>query len=193
MGTNGVDLSAFQSSVTVKSFTGLDFVIAKATEGTTVKDPTYSTWAAETEDAGAQFGAYHFFHAENKAAMQEADVFCAYARPRTGLSLWLDYETYGASPEDDAAQIALFISTVKQNVGSQQKVGLYVNGTGLNRILPYRAAIGMSALWYAAPSMGMTDQGAAMKWEIHQYETLDGIDRNYSTWSIQDWVNYAAW
>jgi GH25 family lysozyme M1 (1,4-beta-N-acetylmuramidase) len=193
MGTNGVDLSSFQSSVTVKSFTGLDFVIAKATEGTGVKDPLYNQWASETEEAGAQFGAYHFFHAENSQAVQEADVFCAYARPRTGLSLWLDYETYGKTAEDDAAQIALFIETVRGNVGNQQKIGLYVNEIGLSRMLPYRASLGISALWYAAPSMAMTDQGAAMTWDIHQYEVLDGVDRDYSTWSVQDWINYAAW
>ena len=80
-----------------------------------IKDPTYPSWASESEDLGVAFGAYHFFHAENLNADAQADVFCAYARPRNGLMLWLDYETWGASGEQDAQEIALFSDTVKLN------------------------------------------------------------------------------
>lgn len=193
MSTNGIDLSQYQSKLTLKSFTGLDFVIAKATEGLTVKDPTYNMWALEAFDLGIGFGAYHFLHTPDQRGKEEADMFCAYARPRSGLSLWVDYETYGVSGEADAEVIELFISTVKLNVGKQQKVGLYANRTGLERLLPYRNSLDVSALWYADPSHPMTDQAAPLKWQIHQYETYQGVDRNYSIWSKEDWESYTKW
>lgn len=193
MATNGIDVSSFQSGVALKSFTGLDFVLAKATEGTNVKDGMYNTWASEAEALGVQFGAYHFFHAENLQAEKEADLFCAVARPRDNLTLWLDYETYGESPEADAQAIELFISTVQLNVGVQQKVGLYVNGTGLARVMPFRAQLKMAALWYADPSHPMTDQAGLIDWDVHQYEIVGGVDRNYSVWSKAKWESYAAW
>jgi len=190
-GTNGVDMSQYQAGNALRSFTGLDFCIAKATEGTTVKDPTYNQWASEAEELGIAFGAYHFFHAENLNADAQADMFCAYARPRNGLMLWLDYETWGASGEVDAQEIALFTDTVRLNV-PEAKVGIYTNGTGLARILPYRHTIQMAALWYA-DNRPMLDQGALLGWEIHQYEVLNGVDRDYSKWTRAQMDAYAAW
>ena len=193
MPSNGIDLSRFQAGVSLHGMTGLDFVIAKATEGTTFKDASYNTFASETEAAGAQFGAYHFFHAEKLNARAQPDTFCAFARPRSGLSLWVDYETYGASGEADAEEIALFISEIKLNVGPQQKVGIYCNETGLSRIFPYRSEIPFNGLWYAQPSIPMTSQNALLPWQIHQYETLDGIDRNYSTWTPEQFKSFWTW
>ena len=193
MSTNGIDLSNFQAGTSLHGMTGLDFVIAKATEGTTFKDKSYPIFASEAEAAGAQFGAYHFFHAENMNARAQADTFCAYARPRSELSLWVDYETYGKDGQTDAEELALFISEIKLNVGQQQKVGIYCNGTGLARIFPYRAEIPFNGLWYATLDGHVDAQTAKMPWQINQYEVFQGIDRNTSIWTPAQWKSFWAW
>jgi GH25 family lysozyme M1 (1,4-beta-N-acetylmuramidase) len=193
MGSNGVDLSEFQAGTSLAALTGLDFVIAKASEGDTIADPTYNLWASQAEEAGAQFGAYHFFHPETFNARAQAEFFVSVANPRSGLSLWVDYETY--TPEGgqvDAEEIGLFISTVKIAV-PQAKVGIYANGTGLGKILPFLREIPFNGFWYANPSTPMTQQSAGLSWQIHQYESLDGIDRDYSTWSPAQFASYWKW
>jgi len=128
MGTNGVDVSQYQYGTDLTHMSGLDFVIAKASEGHTIQDRSYGMWAQQAQAANAQFGAYHFFHAEALRTRAEADFFCSIARPRSGLSLWVDYETYGVSGQHDAEMLGYFIREVKGNIGNQQKVGFIVMG-----------------------------------------------------------------
>jgi GH25 family lysozyme M1 (1,4-beta-N-acetylmuramidase) len=194
MPSNGVDLSDDQAGLELSSLAGLDFVIAKAVEGlTTDGATTYAGWAAQAEEVGAQFGAYAFFHPELLNARAQSDYFCTKANPRSGLSLWIDYETYGASGAADAEELGLFIDQIKVNVGNQQKVGIYANGTGLARILPYLAEIPFNGFWWANPSVPMTTQSTGLEWQIHQYESLNNIDRDYSTWTPGEFATYWQW
>ena len=41
----------------------------------------------------------------------------------------------------------------------------------------------MAALWYADPSHAMMAQDALLGWEVHQYEVVNGVDRNWSKWT----------
>ena len=194
MPANGIDVSEYQQGTDITKISGLDFVIAKATQGTTITDPTYEEWAGEAEKAGAQFGAYHFARAELLNARAQADFFSATARLRSGLSAWIDYETYGASGQADAEFLGYFAREVQYNSGSKrQKIGIYCNKTGLSRIKPWLHEIPYSALWLADPSSPMTTQNPGMAWQVHQYEVFEGIDRNYSTWSRADWESFWKW
>lgn len=192
-GSNGIDLSSWQTGKIITGMPGLDFVIAKASEGVTLEDDMYQSWASGAERVQAQFGAYHFAHPENLKARAEADFFCATAQPRSGLSLWVDYESYGDSGQIDAEWLGYFVCEVKRNVGNQQKVGIYCNGEGLARIQPYLHEIPYNGLWYADPDRGMTVQNPAMSWQVHQYEVFEGIDRNWSVWSAEEWISYWKW
>ena len=197
MGTNGIDVSEYQHGTDITKMPGLDFVIAKACQGSTngggFEDTVYGEWAEQTEAAGAHFGAYCYFRPELLNARAQADYFCAVSRPRSGLSLWIDYETYGISGQHDAEEIGFFAAEVKRNTGNRGKIGIYCDDFGLNRILPYLAEIPYSALWNADPSRGMTVQNPSLAWQVHQYETLDNIDRDYSTWSRADWESFWTW
>jgi GH25 family lysozyme M1 (1,4-beta-N-acetylmuramidase) len=79
----GIDVSHYQGTPDwsrVKS-SGVRFVIAKATEGTTFLDSQYSTNKQQLEALGIAFGAYHFANPDTSAgdAVAEADWYLANA------------------------------------------------------------------------------------------------------------------
>lgn len=193
MPSNGVDVSNFNAGLELKSLSGLDFAIAKVTEGTTFIDSTFNEFASQAKAmAIGHFGGYHFFHAENLNARAQAEFFCKHVVPRSGWSLWVDYETFGVSGQVDAEEIGFFIDEVKAEY-PHAKVGIYTNGVGLSRIRPYLPEIGFTGLWYAAPSIPMTEQIEPLPWLIHQYEELNGIDRDYCTLSVAELRSLFTW
>jgi GH25 family lysozyme M1 (1,4-beta-N-acetylmuramidase) len=194
VGVNGVDLSNQNGGVNLASVSPApSFLIAKASEALSFTDSTYPAYAAKAFDMGIPFGAYHFFHAENKQARGEAHNFMVSARPRSLLSLWVDYETYGESGQADAEEIGFFIDEVKLNF-PRAKVGIYCNETGYNRLHPYFAEIPFQGLWYANPSIPMTAQGDnGIFWQVHQYATVGGIDRDYWDWDTGKIWQYYQW
>ena len=100
MGINGVDLSSNNSAAILSPPPA--FNIAKATEGTTFTDPQYANYADYAFMRGMQFGAYHFFHAENLSARAEADHFMTIAKPRSLLCL-----LYTSDAADDSLRVDL--------------------------------------------------------------------------------------
>ena len=82
---------------------GYRFVFAKATEGITFTDPTYSINRAGTEAFGLRFGAYHFARPAGTSdalrttnAIAQADHFVDVAEPKPGeLPPVLDFEKTG--------------------------------------------------------------------------------------------------
>lgn len=209
MGTNGIDVSNNNGRLDLThGFTGLDFVIAKATEGTGFVDPLLPWYHAQARAAGALFGAYHFGHMEQSAGKAEAGNFLtALAKiggPAPGMSLWYDYEAppggWQTTPDNDAGVITDFRSHII-DARPGAKVGIYSDLDGFGRILPILHAAGFQAydaLWLADPTgqAETTDAplarfGAA--WNIHQYEEFHGIDRNYSRWDREGMTRAFAW
>lgn len=195
MGSYGIDVSNNNGRINLqKEGIRPAFVFAKASEGTTFTDPDYGYYASQAEDNDAQFGAYHFLHPEQMNARAEAEHFMIAARPRSFLSLWVDYEVYSASAQSDAEEIGFFIETCKA-LESRVKVGIYANLTGLDRIAPYIREIAYDALWVAAWSRPpVTIHGPVpLPWQFHQYAIDDGISRDYSPWSAQQIRDHWAW
>lgn len=191
-GVNGIDVSNVNGAIISLAKLNPGFVIAKASEGTTFVDDTYNNYRTQAADLKCHFGAYHFFHAENLKARQEARLFCAVAQPASGMSLWLDYETYGASGQADAEEMGYFIAEVKDSF-PQAKVGFYCNTVGLGRILPYLPEIGFNGFWYANPSIPVNTQDPNLAWQIHQYAVLNGIDQNFWSWPISQIDAFYTW
>jgi GH25 family lysozyme M1 (1,4-beta-N-acetylmuramidase) len=191
MGFNGIDVSNNNGPVNLVTLKP-GFVIAKATEGTDFSDPSYGRFADQaTEILKVPFGAYHFFHAEALNARAQADHFGTVARVRSMLSLWLDYETFGASGESDAEQIGFFIDEVKVNF-PLAKVGIYTNGTGLARIRPFMKEIPYNGLWYASLNGDVAPQ-TDPEYQINQFAIKDGIDQDFITWTESKWRAYWTW
>jgi GH25 family lysozyme M1 (1,4-beta-N-acetylmuramidase) len=67
----GFDISHYQSSVDFNAAYGdggLRFVYIKATEGTTYKDPSFSSHYTGATNAGFIRGGYHFAHGDSSAS-----------------------------------------------------------------------------------------------------------------------------
>ena len=83
---------------------GYTFLFAKATEGTTLTDPTYAINRAGTQGVDMRFGAYHFARPGGTGAggvaanaIAQADYFVNVAQPAAGdLPPVLDLETKGS-------------------------------------------------------------------------------------------------
>ncbi|KAI8627551.1 glycoside hydrolase family 25 protein [Xylariaceae sp. FL1651] len=76
---SGFDISHYQSSVNFASAysAGARFVIIKATEGTTYKDPSFSSHYTGATNAGFIRGGYHFAHLDTSSGAAQANYFLA--------------------------------------------------------------------------------------------------------------------
>lgn len=205
MNANGIDVSNNNGRVSLATgFSGLDFVIAKASEGANFSDPDYEFYRMQAAQRHALFGAYHFGHPSMKDGTREAECFARNASPRSGMSLWYDYEMpeggWTTEPATDAETIAVFIEHLKTRFRGA-KVGLYSNLDGFGRVLPEFRAPHLKvydALWLAypnnqteTPEAPLAKFGAA--WNVHQYETFGGIDRDYSRWTKAQMAAAFTW
>jgi GH25 family lysozyme M1 (1,4-beta-N-acetylmuramidase) len=197
MGTNGIDVSNNNGLIDLnKGFTGLDFVIAKVSESTNFVDQTFTHYRQEAAQNGALFGAYHFLHAENVNGEEEALFFLRHFTPVSGVSVWVDYETFGTSADVDTEVVKLFTETIKARF-PKQKIGLYSNLSGMNRVVPHGIVQAVDAFWLAFPNNQIeTPTGpmpGGLSWNIHQYEQFHGVDRDYSRWSKQQMLDFFTW
>jgi GH25 family lysozyme M1 (1,4-beta-N-acetylmuramidase) len=196
MGSNGIDVSNNNGALDLKTFGGLDFCIAKVTEGTDFTDNTFGHYRAESQSVGAVFGAYHFLHAEHLDGQTEALWFLHHFTPVSGVGVWIDYETFGASAKADLQVISLFAMTIKAKF-PRQKVGLYSDRAGMDRVVPLGVGLAVDAYWLAYPTGAVETPDKPMpggtSWNIHQYETFKGVDRDYSRWSKSDMATFFKW
>jgi GH25 family lysozyme M1 (1,4-beta-N-acetylmuramidase) len=95
MTLSGIDVSNHQSSSTLADWLPKSsFVIVKASEGRTFKDPSHDSHVASARAAGRLVGHYHFARPDNNTGQAEADFFVATAKARPGEVLVLDFEPY---------------------------------------------------------------------------------------------------
>jgi lysozyme len=102
----GVDVSNWNGSISWSKVAGAGyrFAFAKATEGTSYNDKSYTTNRNGSEGAGLAFGAYHFARptgsnlaAATASAIKQANHFLAVAGPQPGeLPPVLDLEATGS-------------------------------------------------------------------------------------------------
>ncbi|MEL7116886.1 MAG: GH25 family lysozyme [Pseudomonadota bacterium] len=120
---SGIDVSHWQGSVdwsAVKG-SGVDFGIAKATEGVNTVDSEFAANWSGMGDAGILRGAYHFYTV-GKDPQAQADHFMSVVTLGSGdLPPTVDIETESAGAESDANLIKdlhTFLDLLKQNYGA---------------------------------------------------------------------------
>jgi lysozyme len=124
----GLDVSHWNGSVDWIQVVsgGYKFLFAKATEGTTLTDPTYSINRAGTTGLGLRFGAYHFARPAGSGtagvvanAIAQADYFVTVAQPAAGdLPPVLDLETKGTlSPTSLVQWTQAWLAEVQARTG----------------------------------------------------------------------------
>jgi GH25 family lysozyme M1 (1,4-beta-N-acetylmuramidase) len=179
----GIDVSNFQTSATLAQWLPkAAFVIVKASEGRTFKDPRHDAHVAAARAAGKLVGHYHFARPDNNPAMLEADAFLAAAAARPGEALVLDFEPYN-HPIDLAIApewILAFAARVTNRTGAP--CWLYIDGNMGQQVLAKANAVQAEALrrlplWKAtyAPTYGGTMGWPTVTcWQF----TSSPIDRN---------------
>lgn len=110
---NGIDISNWQASLDVTKVPG-DFVIIKATEGTTYCNPSMTKHYNQAVKAGKLTGFYHF--AYGGVAKQEADFFVEMVYNYIGKSiLVLDWE--GDAMKNGVSYAKAFLDRVYERTG----------------------------------------------------------------------------
>lgn len=109
---NGIDISTYQRGLDLKKVPA-EFVIIKATEGTTLVQDTCDPWVQECIHQGKPWGFYHF--SAGGDPVKEADWFVDNTANYFGHGLpVLDYEGYGAFGTNNAKK---FLDRVFERTG----------------------------------------------------------------------------
>lgn len=93
MSLNGIDISSHQSDIRIENIESLDFVIVKATQGTTYTNPSFTNQVKQTQDCGKLLGAYHYVG--GGGAKAEAEFFWSKVKHLKGEAIFaIDWEEY---------------------------------------------------------------------------------------------------
>ncbi len=106
----------------------VDFVIAKASEGVTIKDPKYDRNRKGAKSANIPFGAYHFFSVSSDPLLQ-AKHFIQVAKLEKGNLLpVLDVEYKGRlSKKELRRRVLLWLEAVEKHYGRKPIIYTYAN------------------------------------------------------------------
>jgi hypothetical protein len=130
----GFDISAYQSSTAPA---GADFIIVKATEGSSYTSSRYAAQIASARGKAKVVGAYHFARPEQSSAASQADRFLAVAKPGPRDLLCLDLEASKLSQAKTNAWAIAFAARLRERAPGRTLViymgsGYASNGTGRN-------------------------------------------------------------
>jgi len=153
---HGIDVSHWQGRIhwpRVEA-AGIDFVIAKATQGRTMVDPWYTRNHIRARAAGIRFTAYHYATPKRRPfdAIRQADHFLAVAKLKpTDLVPALDLEqTGGLTPKQLKNWTLAWLGRVKSRLGVRPMVytgpSFWYTALGNTKAI---AAAGYKVLWIA--------------------------------------------
>lgn len=112
---NGVDVSSWQSGINLEILPG-DFVVCKATEGTSFVSSDFVRQANQTLASGKLLGIYHYINGAGATA--EAQHFYNHIKPYLGKTLVvLDWEAGGNNAWGNLNYLDSFIKQTKKLTG----------------------------------------------------------------------------
>ena len=170
----GIDLSSYQPSFDWSAEKGrISFAFIKATEGITIRDPSFAANWQRARDIGIVRGAYHFGHPRNGAAT-EARAFLDTVRAHglhAGDLLALDLEVSdGLGPARVAEYARNWCADVHKATGHTPVVYTFLSFAQQGNC----AGLGHYPLWIAEPS-APAGRPVVPKpwstWKFHQYGT----------------------
>lgn len=176
MAMNGIDISKWQKGLKLANIK-CDFVIIKATEGATYKDPCFDDFVKQAQQLGKPMGFYHFSRPDNgNDPTAEAANFYKAIKPyvRQGI-LALDWEAGDLSKTDWALK---WLDEVKRLTGVKPMI--YTSQWVLNNYDFSKIADGDYGLWIA-------------KWRDHEADYNYDMTNAGSKPKLKWWAFYAVW
>jgi lysozyme len=185
---NGIDVSSNNAGLNIGKLKVVDFVIVKATEGTTYVNPDFKRQGNETLKSGRLLGLYHY--AKSSSPVAEADHFLKTVGAYLGKApLFLDWEDKGALAKGPTAAL-LFLERIFLQTGVRPM--LYTSLAVENSYDWGRVVDANYGLWVAQYNNYNTVNGFEVRdlygslahWSdcaMHQYTScgrLDGFDGN---------------
>lgn len=172
MTIKGIDISHYQDSPDFSLIKqNADFVIIKATEGTSFTDPQFLRNQAESRRAALLLGYYHFAKVTN--AIAEADYFTSVVHPNMGEILCLDFEVSYVNPPE---WCKTFLDRVSSNLNGYKPL-LYLNKSLINNY-NWSAVFGANyGLWVASYD-GSTTSLPSTPWPnvaLKQYSSMGRV------------------
>lgn len=180
----GIDVSDNNATINWSSqySAGVKFAYAKASEGSTWTDPTFSRNYNGARSAGIIRGAYHFANPAGASGKTQADWFLGHGGgwKADGYTLpgALDVEgtCYSKTPAAMVSWIKSFVAEYKLKEGRTPVI--YTNRSWWQDCTGNSTAFHSSALWFAHPGSVGTLPGGWAKQTIWQYGVTGGIDQN---------------
>ncbi|MBD5285076.1 MAG: hypothetical protein HDS29_02215 [Bacteroides sp.] len=195
----GLDLSAHNGIIDFRRLAAdsIDFVMLKATEGTTFQDPNFHRNYNSARDAGIKaVGAYHFFRFDTDGEMQAMNFLNSLHGKTLDLPAVIDIEEWGnpgrISTSDIVARLEALIGYLEQN---GHNVMFYTNKDGYNRFLKDR--FNDYPLWICSFSNPPLDDADDDRWSIWQYSHLgwaegcdSKVDLNTFNGTREEWLKW---
>lgn len=169
----GIDISHWQANLDIAS-TGAQFVICKATQGTTFVDPSCDRHYQIAKRLGLKLGVYHYASGGNPIA--EADFFVRNIKGYIGEAiLVLDWEkNQNGRYHEHASWCLRFLNRVKEL-------------TGVKPLVYMSASVIKAADW---SSVVNGDYGL---WVAGYPDNRDSWDLPQFIWDVSPWKFYAIW
>ena len=168
----------------VHTTAGKKFAFAKATQGVTYTDPSFTTNEVSGTNAGVIMGAYHFADPETNTALAEANHFISVARSYIGaghLPPTLDLEDPSSGPALSSAftsaqltaWVQTWMTTVYDSTGVQPII--YTSGNYAGYV---NSSLNTYGLWIANPNgttAPPTNLGVWTTWLFKQYSWTGSV------------------
>ncbi len=179
---HGVDVSNYQTAS--YGLTGCDFVVVKATEGTSYVNPKHAEQVQRGRDHGLVVGHYHF--AQGTDIHAQVDYFLGYAAPKTGDFLALDWENSGMSSAEKDDFLAYLDSKTACRILLYCNIDYWKNHNQSEHV--------GDGLWIAQYGVTPGKPSISHSWLLHQYTStpIDTSVANFVTRSaMAAWANPA--
>ena len=184
---DGIDISSWQEGIDLNQVDA-DFVIIKATGGTSYTNPYYKKWAKQALASGKKIGFYHYARETScpGSAVKEAKHFIKKVKPFLGRAvLFLDFEADALNMKYATKWAKVFMDTVYKNTRVKPLIYLSQSAT---HALDWSKVAKKYKLWVAqylyknfnTGYLGNPDGGTSLGFwrsaKVYQYSSTGQVD-----------------
>lgn len=192
----GIDVSAHNGDIDFERVKaeGIEFVIIKASEGSTFKDKRFVDNVRKARKAGLKVGAYHFFRFDTPGYMQGLNFVNSIHGRNLDLPAVIDIEEF-TNPNFQTTKLVMNrVAEMADHLESRgYRVMLYTNKKGHARFI--KGQLETYPLWLC--SLGsLPDDIECDIWQATHHGRVNGVDHdvdiNVFTSSRSDWATFAS-